>query len=113
VILRAAGVAVNDVGFAYKAQTIAESVGGATRHNVGPDRAERRASRGRAAGRSGRSCPMFQRARVHAARGEHDVRRETRRRGLQIARENQAQGWVKRFEDALAGETEPVGRQHE
>jgi ATP/maltotriose-dependent transcriptional regulator MalT len=42
------------------------------------------------------------RARVHAARGEHDARRETLQRGLQIARENQAQGWEKRFEDALA-----------
>jgi adenylate cyclase len=53
------------------------------------------------------------RAGVHAARGEHDARRETIRRGLQIARENQARGWEKRFEDALAGETEPVGGQHE
>jgi len=32
------------------------------------------------------------RARVHAARGEHEARRETLRRGLQVARENQAQG---------------------
>jgi tetratricopeptide (TPR) repeat protein len=43
------------------------------------------------------------RARVHAARGEHEARRETLQRGLQIAQENQAQGWEKRFEDALAG----------
>jgi hypothetical protein len=43
------------------------------------------------------------RARVRAARGEHDTRRETLQRGLQAARENGVQGWVKRFEDALAG----------
>jgi class 3 adenylate cyclase/DNA-binding IscR family transcriptional regulator len=43
------------------------------------------------------------RARVHAVRGEHEARRETLQRGLQIARENQAHGWEKRFEDALAG----------
>jgi tetratricopeptide (TPR) repeat protein len=46
------------------------------------------------------------RARVHAARGEHEARRETLQRGLQVARENQAHGWEKRFKDALAGETE-------
>jgi hypothetical protein len=44
------------------------------------------------------------RARVYAARGEHEARRETLQRGLQIARENQAQGWVKRLENALAGD---------
>jgi hypothetical protein len=33
------------------------------------------------------------RARVHTARGEHDARRDTLRRGLQIASENGAQGW--------------------
>jgi hypothetical protein len=43
------------------------------------------------------------RARVQAARGEHEARRETLQRGLRIAQENGAQGWVKRFEDALAG----------
>jgi tetratricopeptide (TPR) repeat protein len=53
------------------------------------------------------------RARVYAARGEHEARRETLQRGLQVARENQAQGWEKRFKDALAGDTEPVGGQHE
>jgi hypothetical protein len=37
------------------------------------------------------------RARVRAARGEHEARRETLQRGLQIARENQAQGWENRF----------------
>jgi hypothetical protein len=42
------------------------------------------------------------RARVYAARGEHDARRETLQRGLQIAGENQAHGWENRFEDALA-----------
>jgi hypothetical protein len=42
------------------------------------------------------------RARVHAARGEHNAQLATLQRGLQIARENQAQGWVKSFEDALA-----------
>jgi len=49
------------------------------------------------------------RARVHAARGEHEARRETLQRGLQVARENQAQGWEKRFEDALSGATDRVG----
>jgi tetratricopeptide (TPR) repeat protein len=44
------------------------------------------------------------RARVHTARGEHDARRETLQRGLKIARENQARGWEKRFEDALTGD---------
>jgi class 3 adenylate cyclase/tetratricopeptide (TPR) repeat protein len=54
------------------------------------------------------------RARVDAARGEDEARRrETLRRGLQIARENGSQGWVRRFEEALAGRTEPVGGQHE
>jgi hypothetical protein len=53
------------------------------------------------------------RARVRAARGEQEARRETLQRGLQIARENQAQGWEKRFEDALAGGTEPLGGRHE
>jgi tetratricopeptide (TPR) repeat protein len=42
------------------------------------------------------------RARVHAARGEHDDELEALRRGLQIAQENGAQGWEKRFEEALA-----------
>ena len=49
------------------------------------------------------------RARVHAARGEHEARRETLQRGLQIARENGAQGWAKRFGDALAGREDPLG----
>jgi hypothetical protein len=53
------------------------------------------------------------RARVHAARGQHDARRATLRRGLEIARENAAQGWVKRFEDALSDATERVGGLHE
>jgi hypothetical protein len=53
------------------------------------------------------------RARVHAARGEHEAQRETLQRGLQIALENGAHGWAKRFEDALAGEAEPVGGRHE
>jgi hypothetical protein len=53
------------------------------------------------------------RARVHAARGEHEARRETLQHGLRIARENQAQGWEKRFTDALACETEPVHGQGE
>jgi class 3 adenylate cyclase/tetratricopeptide (TPR) repeat protein len=53
------------------------------------------------------------RARVHAARGEHEARRETLHRGLQIARENGAHGWEKRFKDAMAGETESVGGKHE
>jgi class 3 adenylate cyclase/tetratricopeptide (TPR) repeat protein len=53
------------------------------------------------------------RARVHAARGARDARRDALRRGLQIARENAALGWERRFKDALAGETEPVSGQHE
>jgi hypothetical protein len=48
------------------------------------------------------------RALVHPARGEHDARRETLRRGLKVARENQAHGWEKRFEDALAGAADTV-----
>jgi hypothetical protein len=48
------------------------------------------------------------RARVHAARGEHEARRQTLRRGLQVAGENQAQGWENRFRDALAGRTQQV-----
>jgi hypothetical protein len=43
------------------------------------------------------------RARVHAARGEHAARRKTLLRGLQVASENQAQGWENRFRDAVAG----------
>jgi hypothetical protein len=49
------------------------------------------------------------RARLRAARGEHDTWRQTLQRGLQIARENQAQGWEKRFQDALAGGTVGIG----
>jgi hypothetical protein len=56
---------------------------------------------------------LYARARVHAARGEHEARRETLRHGLQVAGENQAQGWEKRFRDALADRTEPLGSQHE
>jgi hypothetical protein len=41
------------------------------------------------------------RARVHAGRGEHDARRATLERGLQVAGENGAHGWQVRFEDAL------------
>jgi tetratricopeptide (TPR) repeat protein len=48
------------------------------------------------------------RARLHAARGEHDARRDTLRRGLQVAAENGALGWEKRFQDALAGRTHQV-----
>jgi adenylate cyclase len=53
------------------------------------------------------------RARVHAARGEHEALCETLRRGLQVAIENQAQGWEKRFEDALAGALGTIGHEHE
>jgi class 3 adenylate cyclase/tetratricopeptide (TPR) repeat protein len=49
------------------------------------------------------------RARVHAARGEHEARRETLERGRQIAQENGAHGWEKRFLDALSAETDPLG----
>jgi hypothetical protein len=49
------------------------------------------------------------RARVHAAKGEHEARRETLRRGLQIAKENGAHGCEKRFEHTLAGAMDPVG----
>jgi hypothetical protein len=53
------------------------------------------------------------RAHVHAARGEHEDRLEVLRRGLQVARENHAQGWEKRFEDALTDSTARVSGQHE
>jgi hypothetical protein len=49
-----------------------------------------------------RSC--LTRACVHPRGRTRDARRETLRRGLQVARENEAQGWVKRFKDALAGD---------
>jgi hypothetical protein len=55
----------------------------------------------------------YARARVHAARGEHEARHQTLRHGLQVAGENQAPGWEKRFQDALASRTEPLGSQHE
>jgi adenylate cyclase len=51
---------------------------------------------------------LHARARVQAARGEYDAQRDTLRSGLQIASENGAQGWEKRFQDALAGRTDLV-----
>jgi tetratricopeptide (TPR) repeat protein len=51
---------------------------------------------------------LYARARVQAARGEHEARRETLLRGLQVARENGAEGWAKRFGDALTGRTQQV-----
>jgi tetratricopeptide (TPR) repeat protein len=51
---------------------------------------------------------LYARARVHAARGEHEARHQTLRRGLQVAGENQAQGWEKRFQHALAPRTQQV-----
>jgi tetratricopeptide (TPR) repeat protein len=56
---------------------------------------------------------LYARAGVHTARGEHDVGRDTLRRGLQIAEENGAHGWAKRFHDALADTTKPIDGQHE
>jgi tetratricopeptide (TPR) repeat protein len=53
---------------------------------------------------------LYARARVHAARGERDDRRETLQRGVQIARETQAHGWEKRFEEALARSEDPLGQ---
>ncbi|HEY1968919.1 MAG TPA: hypothetical protein VGH89_13295, partial [Pseudonocardia sp.] len=51
---------------------------------------------------------LYARAGVHAARGGHEARRETLLRGLEVAGENQAQGWQKRFQDALAGRTKQL-----
>jgi tetratricopeptide (TPR) repeat protein len=48
------------------------------------------------------------RARVHAAKGEYEAELKTLQRGLQIARENHADGWSKRFQQALAAGTNPV-----
>jgi tetratricopeptide (TPR) repeat protein len=55
---------------------------------------------------------LFARAEVQAALGDHDARRETLRRGLQLAGANGAHGWEKRFHDALADRTEPAGGPH-
>jgi tetratricopeptide (TPR) repeat protein len=51
---------------------------------------------------------LYARARVQAARGEHDAQRDALRRGLKVAAENGAHGWEKRFNDALADRTDPV-----
>jgi adenylate cyclase len=51
---------------------------------------------------------LYARARVQAARGEHDAQRDALRRGLKVAAENGANGWAKRFNDALAALTDPV-----
>jgi hypothetical protein len=56
---------------------------------------------------------LYARAQVQAARGEHEARRETLRRGLHVAVANGAHGWEKRFNDALADRTEPLASQHE
>jgi hypothetical protein len=56
---------------------------------------------------------LHARARVHFARGAHDARRDTLRRGLRVAGENEAHGWQKQFHDALADRVEPVGGQYE
>jgi hypothetical protein len=49
------------------------------------------------------------RARVQAAIGDHAGRQITLERGLKVAGENEAHGWVKRFQDALATRAEAVG----
>jgi hypothetical protein len=51
---------------------------------------------------------LYARARVHAARAEHEARRATLRHGLQIAGRNQALGWEKRFRDASASRVRQV-----
>jgi hypothetical protein len=48
------------------------------------------------------------RARVQAAIGDHAAQRAALERGLEVAGENEAHGWVKRFGDALADRTDPV-----
>jgi hypothetical protein len=56
---------------------------------------------------------LYARARVQAARGEHDAGRDTLQRGIQVAGENGAHGWEKRFQDTLASWTDSVGSEHE
>jgi adenylate cyclase len=56
---------------------------------------------------------LYARARAQAARGEREARSQTLRHGLHVTGENQAQGWEKRFQDALADRTEPLGSQRE
>jgi adenylate cyclase len=55
---------------------------------------------------------LYARARVHAAIGDHAAQRAALKCGLQVASENKARGWEKRFGDALAGRTDPVGPPH-
>jgi hypothetical protein len=51
---------------------------------------------------------LYARARVQAAIGDHAEHRATLEHGLRVAGENGAHGWEKRFENALAGPTDPV-----
>jgi class 3 adenylate cyclase/tetratricopeptide (TPR) repeat protein len=55
---------------------------------------------------------LHARARVLAAIGDHESRRAALERGLEVAGENGAHGWEKRFGDALAGRTVPVDPPH-
>jgi hypothetical protein len=55
---------------------------------------------------------LYARARVNAAIGDHAAQRAALEFGLQVAGANGAHGWEKRFGDALAGRTDPVGPPH-
>ena len=55
---------------------------------------------------------LYARARVHAAIGDHEARRAALRCGLEVAGANGAHGWAKRFDDALAGQTDPASPPH-
>jgi class 3 adenylate cyclase/tetratricopeptide (TPR) repeat protein len=55
---------------------------------------------------------LYAHARVHAAIGDHAAQRAALKRGLEVAGANGAHGWEKRFGDALAGRTGPLGGQH-
>jgi len=55
---------------------------------------------------------LYARAKVQAALGQHDARRDTLSRGLYVAKANAADGWERRLGDALASWPEPISRQH-
>jgi hypothetical protein len=51
---------------------------------------------------------LYARAQIHSAKSDHEARLDTLRRGLKIARENEAQGWEAQFSDALESRRYPV-----
>jgi adenylate cyclase len=55
---------------------------------------------------------LYARGRVQAGIGDQTGHRTTLEHGLRVAGENGANGWVKRFGDALAGRTEPLRDHH-